>query len=1514
MLISHLSHELEPPYDQDGKRTFFLVPTKPLVRQQAAEIVNKSRFTESDVGEYTGDMNVDYWSADVWLPHLRSKKILVMTRQIFLNLLNSAKIPLKKVNLLIFDEAHHAAPLRNKKKESKDCYKLIMNYIHSRPESEHPHILGLSASLLNADGNANALQQTIADLEETYKSTCTSVTDLDEVRKYASDPEQCIWQFEDGTAGFECNRVNELFQSSMRIFEEMLIYKAAIDKQKKKEQAEKRDEEATQVTTSIVVDLPIGVDALKKCFSIIKIILHSMGPWCAIEACDFYVTEFQNFISMYEFAYPAFGNILTTINDMLTTVKELIKYKFYTLDASFSDMLLKFSSNKMKRLLELLTNYNTEPIAGIIFVKRRAICKAMCKWLQKLNEIDANFEFLRTDYIVGEAARPGFANKIAVKAAQLQKESLIKFRRCEINLLVATSILEEGLDVSQCNLVVRYDGVDTYREWVQSQGRARARNGRFVIFSESGDLAKTEATLMKFKDMAQKLQIECQNVNRTNQPTVRCKQVTPDDEMPLIDPISGATVTIDTAKAIVFMYCNRLPSDAFFTTNPYETINESSDGFQCSIRLPINSPLNQAINGPVKDTESKACKAAYLKVCRTLREHEEIDETFVPYSKKARLKKIIEEFNLTCSIDEDEECLGEGSQPEPGPSKRRRLYSKSFQNMFADLPVTASTLSCLYSINVQPKTGAWTVGFICSKHVPFENIVASFPVYIKTDEYKISVTAIDTAVKLSSHQLHQVQSFHRFVFNESLGFKRQKLTLDETSSVYVVPLNGALNVDWDMIQQALDRNNYNMATNHDEKRQQLRFNGIDYTDALVYRWYDPVGLFEVFEVKNSTTSRSRFPNNNEQYKTYRDYYMGKYGLQIIHPTYPLLSVDPIGNNSSIKRTERTKAERKRKPIELVPELVTIFPIPTSFHRQCRLLPAIFYRLCELYNVERLRERLAREANIGLASLPSNHSWGILNFDCDKSNCPDEDTIEKNEQIVDAEYNSESDSDNCHYGEVGVNDADKMETESESSILEIMPHTQRMPMVSNEPSSAKVSDIYGDTNALKLKYSNFNADTYSGIMRTRLCQQYQELLHAPLYYCDLGNHSQYLAQNDATRKAADVDFNRVKSFDVHTEPHIIGPTPSLLLQALTTKKAIDTFNMERLETLGDSFLKLTTSAYFYYKLPLLNEGLLTSLKVNQISNYNLYRLGKLKGLAEHIVAHQFQASNNWLPPGFCVDTEPFSLEKKQKNDERSYDKFVQQEIGDKSVADCCESLIGAYLLSSGPRGAVKFMTWLGLRIMDPMTIDNNDHWLPLPRPGQSSTRSVDSESKIRNLSSTLTGFEDYINYSFRDKCYLIQAMTHVSYHDNTVTDCYQRLEFLGDAVLDYIVTRYIYEDPKRFAPGELTDLRAALTNNSFFGSLAVQHNFHVHLKITSYELYRSIHSFADKFKENGTDIVYGNFLQLLGEREVNTLEETDIPKALGDVFEAVAGAIYLDCNYSLDAVWQVYYPLMKMALG
>lgn len=54
--------------------------------------------------------------------------------------------------------------------------------------------------------------------------------------------------------------------------------------------------------------------------------------------------------------------------------------------------------------------------------------------------------------------------------------------------------------------------------------------------------------------------------------------------------------------------------------------------------------------------------------------------------------------------------------------------------------------------------------------------------------------------------------------------------------------------------------------------------------------------------------------------------------------------------------------------------------------------------------------------------------------------------------------------------------------------------------------------------------------------------------------------------------------------------------------------------------------------------------------------------------------------------------------------------------------------------------------------------------------------------------------------------------------------------------------------------------------------------------------------------------------MIGEEECEEAEDVEVPKALGDVFESVAGAVFLDSSMSLDAVWKVYYRMMRTEIG
>ena len=105
-------------------------------------------------------------------------------------------------------------------------------------------------------------------------------------------------------------------------------------------------------------------------------------------------------------------------------------------------------------------------------------------------------------------------------------------------------------------------------------------------------------------------------------------------------------------------------------------------------------------------------------------------------------------------------------------------------------------------------------------------------------------------------------------------------------------------------------------------------------------------------------------------------------------------------------------------------------------------------------------------------------------------------------------------------------------------------------------------------------------------------------------------------------------------------------------------------------------------------------------------------------------------------------------------------------------------------------------------------------------------------------------ERTINYKFKEKSFLIQAFTHMSYYQNRSTDCYQRLEFLGDALLDFLIIAHLYACDKKLDPGSLTKLKSALVNNNTFALLAVRYKLQKYLMYFQQDLHSALQQFVD----------------------------------------------------------------------
>ena len=134
---------------------------------------------------------------------------------------------------------------------------------------------------------------------------------------------------------------------------------------------------------------------------------------------------------------------------------------------------------------------------------------------------------------------------------------------------------------------------------------------------------------------------------------------------------------------------------------------------------------------------------------------------------------------------------------------------------------------------------------------------------------------------------------------------------------------------------------------------------------------------------------------------------------------------------------------------------------------------------------------------------------------------------------------------------------------------------------------------------------------------------------------------------------------------------------------------------------------------------------------------------------------------------------------------------------------------------------------------------------------------------------LREFEKKVNVTFKDRNLLKQAFIHRSYiNENPRTGLAhnERLEFLGDAVLELIVTDFLYRKYPHKQEGELTSYRAALVNAQIIGSIAMN------------------------------DLGMNDFM-LLSKGEAKDTGRARL-SILADAYEAFLGALYLDQGYDV----------------
>ncbi|KAG6085410.1 hypothetical protein E4U15_001268 [Claviceps sp. LM218 group G6] len=323
------------------------------------------------------------------------------------------------------------------------------------------------------------------------------------------------------------------------------------------------------------------------------------------------------------------------------------------------------------------------------------------------------------------------------------------------------------------------------------------------------------------------------------------------------------------------------------------------------------------------------------------------------------------------------------------------------------------------------------------------------------------------------------------------------------------------------------------------------------------------------------------------------------------------------------------------------------------------------------------------------------------------------------------------------------------------------------------------------------------------------------------------------------------------------------------------------NYERLEYLGDTFLKMATTIALFTKIPNTSEFEYHVERMLLVCNQNLFNNAVDRNLEIYIRCKAFDR-RTWYP----------DLKLKKGKPTKA---TTSQNLANKSIADVCEAVIGAAYMSE-PRGtmdlAVKAVTKM-VRSKNHTMTQFSDYYKEYEVPPWQSAAPSAAETFAAERTHARIG------YKFNSPKLLRSAFKHPSYPYEPAIPHYQCLEFLGDALLDLVAADYLFTTFPTADPQWLTEHKMAMVSNHFFACLCVDLGLHRNVLSTNSSMLGHIAQFVGQFEKAKMDASTNRH-----DDEPNPafwLNLTQPPKSLSDVLEAVVGAIFVDSKYNYQAV-------------
>ncbi|KAB1197712.1 MULTISPECIES: DEAD/DEAH box helicase [Haloferax] len=416
-----------------GGKSLFLAPTKPLVQQHADFYREALDIPDDDIVVFTGDVRPDDRAA-LW----EEAKIIIATPQVIENDLIGNRISLRDVTHLTFDECHRAS--------GDYAYVYIAERYHA--DAENPLVTGMSASpggdeeaILEVCENLGISDVEVMTEEDADVDEYTHDTDVEWNRIELPDE---ILEIRDALNEVITDRLEKLKQLGVARSTKPDVSQKDLNRMRAELQrlmnADKSDGYKGMSTHAEVMKLRRAVELVET---------------QSVESVRRYFERQRN---------AARSSGASKASQRLVAepkVREAMRKA-----ESFDGLHPKFRKTRIL-LAETLGIHDGERV--IVFTESRDTAEALTEFLSE------NFSVRR---FVGQGDREG-SDGMSQKE---QQETLDMFRNGEFEVLVSTSVAEEGLDVPEVDLVLFFEPVPTAIRSIQRKGRTgRQADGRVVV-------------------------------------------------------------------------------------------------------------------------------------------------------------------------------------------------------------------------------------------------------------------------------------------------------------------------------------------------------------------------------------------------------------------------------------------------------------------------------------------------------------------------------------------------------------------------------------------------------------------------------------------------------------------------------------------------------------------------------------------------------------------------------------------------------------------------------------------------------------------------------------------------------------------------------------------------------------------------------------------------------------------------------------------------------------------------